>query len=749
MLSPPRTVKARAACKACLLLLAGAIASPAAAQEDAAAKRVRIPFPIPRTTETMTLDGAVAEALWEHALVLPLRYEVQPGENIDPPVRTEMLIAYDNANLYVGFRCHDDDPSAIRARFSDRDAMFSDDFVGIVLDTFNDERRAFEFFANPLGVQADMLMDDVSGNEDSNWNAIWESAGRITDEGYEVEFLIPLTQLRFEPTADDQIWGIDGIRSYPRRDRHHITLFPRDRGENTYLGQEEKISGFGGVQRLQNLEIVPTVTAVQTLQRKDADLGLTVKWGVTPNVTLNATVNPDFSQVEADAVQLDVNTQFALFFPETRPFFLEGSDLFRTARLNLLHTRQVVQPDGALKISGKTGRHAFGLFSARDETTTIIVPGSLRSRTRVLDADTTATVGRYRADVGDRSTVGAMVTDRRGGGYFNNVVAVDSRYRMTSEDSLSATVAVATTQDEPGAGNVAGPEQRSDTAIDVFYNHGERSWNTYAYYGDTGKDFRADVGFITQADVRRGEVGGGWTWHGEEGQFYDRINVNGNYDQTEEEDGSLLEREWEGYISYNGPRQSFVQYGGGVGRQIWNGVRIERVFQSAFAEFQAAADLRIGGRANWGGTVDFSQIRPADVRAGRTFVNFNAGRHVSVRFSHNYELLDVPSTSLGPGGHRLYSAHVPEARVVYQRDLRTLVRLIVQYNRVTRNPALYLTRVAGESRDVFAQLLFSYKVNAQTALYFGYVSGASAAEQAPLTQTNRTVFGKMSYAWLK
>ena len=102
-----------------------------------------------------------------------------------------------------------------------------------------------------------------------------------------------------------------------------------------------------------------------------------MKWGVTPNVTLNATVNPDFSQVEADAVQLDVNTQFALFFPETRPFFLEGSDLFRTARLNLLHTRQVVQPDGALKISGKSGRHAFGLFSARDETTTIILPGSL------------------------------------------------------------------------------------------------------------------------------------------------------------------------------------------------------------------------------------------------------------------------------------------------------------------------------------------------------------------------------------
>ena len=731
-----------------LLLVAG-MASLAQAQERAAAARARIPFPVPRTSQALTLDGAVAEALWEQALELPLRYEVQPGENIEPPVQTEMLVAYDEVNLYVAFRCHDSDPSAIRARFSDRDGIFSDDFVGIVLDTFNDERRAFEFMANPLGVQADMLMDDVSGNEDSNWNAIWESAGRITADGYEVEFLIPLTQLRFESTPTDQIWGIDGVRSYPRRDRHHITLFPRLRGENSYLGQEEKISGFSGIQPVQNLEVVPTFTALQSLQRDAADLGMTVTWGVTPNVTLNATVNPDFSQIEADAVQLDVNTQFALFFPETRPFFLEGSDLFRTARLNLLHTRQVAQPDGALKVSGKAGRHAFGLFSARDETTTLILPGSLRSRTLVLDEDTTATVGRYRADIGQNSTVGAMVTDRRGGGYFNNVVAVDTRHRISSADSVSATMAIATTKDDPEIAGVASPQQRSDTAIDIYYDHSARSWNAYSNYTNMGRDFRADVGFITQVDTRRGEVGGGWTWHGEEGQFFDRINLNGNVDQSEEEDGSLLEREWEGYISYNGPRQSSASWGGGVGRQIWNGVRIDRRFQSANAEFQAAPDVRIGSRANWGGTVDFAQIRPADVRAGRTFVDINAGRHVSVRLSHVYELLDVPSTSLGPGAHRLYTAHVPEARVVYQHDVRLMVRVILQYSDVTRNPSLYITSVARESRDVFAQLLFAYKVNAQTAFYFGYVSGASATERAPLTQTNRTVFGKVSYAWVK
>src|SRR5262249_41522339 len=150
---------------------------------------------------------------------------------------------------------------------SDRDNVFNDDFVGIALDSFNDERRAYEFFANPLGVQADMLMDDTSGNEDSAWNAIWGSAGRVTATGFEVEMVIPFTQLRFQAAEGSQTWGIDGIRSYPRRDRHHIGLFPRIRGENSYLGQEAKISGFSGVRPGQNLEVVPTLTALRTDQR--------------------------------------------------------------------------------------------------------------------------------------------------------------------------------------------------------------------------------------------------------------------------------------------------------------------------------------------------------------------------------------------------------------------------------------------------------------------------------------------------
>lgn len=735
-----------------------ALTLPATALAQAAQERIRarVPFPVPAAAGTPVIDGAVTDSMWETALTLELRYEVRPGENVPPPVRTEMLLAHDDRTLFVAFRCYDETPSAIRARYTDRDAMWNDDFVGIVLDTFNDERRAYEFFANPFGVQGDMLMDDVSGNEDAAWNAIWDSAGRITGTGFEVELAIPFSQLRFQTAAGPQTWGIDGIRSYPRRDRHHITLFPRIRGENSYLAQEEKISGFTGIRRGQNLEIIPTLTALKSDERPDfpngpltnlrsvGDVGVTTKWGITPNVTMNATVNPDFSTVEADAVQLDVNNQFALYFNETRPFFLEGSDLFRTARMNLAHTRQIGDPNGALKISGKAGRQAFGVFAAHDESASIILPGIQGSDTRDLERQTMATVGRYRFDTGGNSTVGAMVTDRRGGGYFNSVIAIDARQRLTSSDSLSATVAMSSTQDVGAIAAETSSTRRSDAAIDLLYDHTARSWYGYGYVGNLGKDFRTDLGFITQVDKRVGEIGGGRTWHGDPSKFYNRIQINANVDQTHDQDGALFEREVEGYLSYNGRMESYLQFGGGARSRVHDGVRYEQRFHHAQAEIRPSRTLQTGVRLNWGDWIDFDHSRAARQRNVRTSVNVNAGRHVGVRFSHIYDVLDVE-------GGRLFTAHVPELRVVYQRDLRTLVRAVLQYTGMTRDLRLYAEPddEDAESRDLFAQLLFQYKVNAQTALYFGYTSGVSGTDRFAMTHEKRTLFAKLSYAWLR
>lgn len=349
-------------------------------------------YRIGHSDQSIQVDGVIDPNEWKNALVLYLDYEVQPGENVTPPVKTEMHLLLTPDGFAVAFRCFDDHPEQIRARYNNHDDLFSDDWVGIMLDTYNDQRRAFEFVVNPFGTQMDAINDEVGGNYDTSWNAIWDSKGHITDQGWEVELLVPYHQLRFPPHIET--WGFDAFRSYPRAYRHHIGLWPRQRGANSYLGQADKITGLANLEPGANMELIPTVTSFRSEQKSqpngsfdrdstETDLGASFRWGITPNLSLNATVNPDFSQVEADAIQLDVNEQFALFFPETRPFFLEGADTYSTP-IRLLHTRSVADPKAAIKLSGKKNAHTFGTFIGKDRITNLILPGPQGSRSASL-----------------------------------------------------------------------------------------------------------------------------------------------------------------------------------------------------------------------------------------------------------------------------------------------------------------------------------------------------------------------------
>ena len=190
-------------------------------------------FEVPKANSDITIDGDLDEVAWQTALTLPLEFEVRPGENIPPPVKTTCLVTYSDDALFIAFRAMDPNPELIRARYADRDSAWNDDWVGIVIDTFNDKRRAYEMFSTPLGVQIDAINDETGGSYDDSWNAIWDSAGSILNDGYSVEMRIPFSQIRFQTVDGKQTWGFDAIRSYPRTDRHHITLFARDRGANS------------------------------------------------------------------------------------------------------------------------------------------------------------------------------------------------------------------------------------------------------------------------------------------------------------------------------------------------------------------------------------------------------------------------------------------------------------------------------------------------------------------------------------
>ncbi len=407
------------------------------------------PRHVPRATGPIRVDGAIDEPAWSDALALDLPYETEPGENTPADVATTCWITYDQDRLYAACRAHDPVPKEIRARYTDRDQAFSDDVVGVKLDTFNDGRRAFQFFVNPLGVQMDILQDDVNGGDDSSWDTIWDSAGRITETGYEVEISVPFSSLRFQRGDGDQTWGLDLVRFRPRSRVFRLALNTRDRGSNCELCRNGRITGFTGAEPGKNLEIVPTLTATREstvesfpsggLSQEDSTIepGLTLRWGFTPNLALSATVNPDFSQVEADSARLDVNEEFALFYPEKRPFFLEGSDFFTTP-IDAVYSRTVADPSWGTKVTGKEGANAVGVMVVQDEITNLLFPGSEGSDATTLYEENLSAVLRYRRDLGRSSAVGALVTMRDGDRYSNLVAGLDAVVRPTPSDSLRA-----------------------------------------------------------------------------------------------------------------------------------------------------------------------------------------------------------------------------------------------------------------------------------------------------------------------
>ncbi len=727
-----------------------------AAKPEIVNRNDRKPHQIQPVDSPVKIDGVINDEAWESALKLEIGYEVRPGENVEPPVKTLLYLAYDEEAVLVAFKGFDPEPEKIRARYSDRDDAWNDDFVGIVLDTFNDQRRAYEFMCNPLGVQIDAINDDLGGNYDTSWNAIWQSAGRITEDGFEVEMAIPFNQLRFQSSDGPQTWGLDAIRSYPRTHRHHIGLFPRSRGQNSYLSQTDKLIGFQGIKPGKNLEIVPTVTGFRTDARDGLpsgefrevdsaeDLGVTARWGITPNLTLNGTLNPDFSQVEADAVQLDINTTFALFFEETRPFFLEGADYFNT-RINLVHTRSIADPSSAVKVTGKQGRHTYGAFSAKDDVTNLILPGTEGSSAGSFNFETTNTVGRYRYDFGGNSTVGAMVTNREGDDYHNRVFSLDSTYRMTDADTFTLNVAGSQTQYSEqvrDSFDLDNSEEISDRAISFRYRHSQRNWVGNVQYDDFGEDFRADMGFQPQVNFRRLITGGTYFWHGDEGKAYNRIELGGDFDQTETQDGDLFERELESWFVYTGPKESFIWANVGTRTRVFNRVEFDQIYQNVYLEMRANASLFLSLDLSRGDWIDFQHTREAKRFSYEPRVQLNFGKHVYMQARYRYSGLDV-------AGGRLFTATVPQLRFIYHYNSRLLFRAVLQHAGITRDPALYSNEVEPESDDLFAQLLFSYKLNPQTVAFLGYSDNYTGNQEYSLTQKDRTLFLKVGYAWLR
>lgn len=712
-------------------------------------------FDIPRVNDAPRIDGQIDAGEWSQAIRIPVNIETNPNDNVPAEVETEALLMENGEVLYVAFIAHDPDPSQIRAFYWDRDALFNDDWVAIVLDTFNDERRAFEFFVNPFGVQADAIQDDINNDEDDSWNAIWDSAGLINEQGYVVEMAIPVKQLRFTPSEDNQTWGIDLVRFYPRDRGTRIANNRRDRDISCYICQISKAEGFANLPRSRNLEVIPTLTSSAVENRNpavgdwdresiDPEASLDVRWGISQDLYLNATLNPDFSQVEADSAQLDINNTFSLFFPERRRFFLDGADYFDTFE-RLVHTRNIADPDYGLKLTGKSGDHTYGLLTANDVSTSFLIPRSLGSSVASLgEVESKVAIGRYRFDIFENSTIGALITDRRADdGYSNTVSSIDAVLRPSDSDAISIQT-MHSSSDYPTLiqGRFGQASSMSDSSHRLEYRHNDRRWDWRLGYTDMGDDFRADLGFVNRVDFKFVVATVGHTWWGESGDFFNRIRIALDYDRTEDQSNLQLEEEFEVFVNMNGPRQSFFNGLFGGSETYWNGKYFDEQFNQMVFGFTPSSNLRLSMLLRIEDIVDFANTRLGQSTRYGPSINYRWGKHLELDLDHTLQEFDVD-------GGRLFTANLTDLKTTYQFSARSFMRFTLQYTDNKRNQDLYVSPVQARSKRLTTQLLYSYRVNAATRFFIGYSdAGFQNDSYDSIEKTNRTIFAKFSYAWL-
>jgi len=737
-----------------LFLFPSALQMLLSGQSGAADQPVKkAPLQIPIVNQKVKVDGILNEELWKQALVLELNYEVEPGENITPPVKTKLLLASSAGHLYVAFQAYDPEPKKIRARFTDRDNIANDDHVGIILDTFNDSRRSYGFYCNPHGIQADQVLNS-SGFESGQWDTIWNSAGRMTETGYIVEMAIPFSSLRFQRIKGDQeqVWRIDAVRSYPRNLSHLIGLFPRDRSNNCYMCQGQTVKGFSAVSPGKNIELDPTLYGVLTQEREDfptgkfatsrrqVEPGITARWSFTPNLTLNAAINPDFSHVEADAAQLDINTPFALFYPEKRPFFLEGESTFLTP-FWVIYTRTVGDPDWGIKLTGKEGRHAIGFFTARDTSTNLLFPSSVFTDSTLLDMPNYSTAFRYYYNIGKSSILGATVTNRQGDDYFNRTIGIDGDFKFTKKDRVVFQFLGSQTQyPDQVVTDFNQPDGKfKGSALALFYVHSTQHVNLSGIYQSITRDFRGDVGFFEQVDFKSANISAGYKWRRNPGHWYTILGLDAGYTYNEDQNGNLLQKSFSGSLTYYGPLQSALYLTANLGKRTFMGIEFDDNKMSFNAEIRPSGDFYLALNGAFGDEVDITNIQAATQILLNPVLQFNIGAHLYMGIDHVFQRLEVEA------GH-LYTANLSNVRLVYQINRRAFLRAIVQYAHFKYNPGAYGFPIDSLYTNLFSQVLFSYKINPRTVLFLGYSDDYYGASAYSLTQNNRTLFLKIGYA---
>jgi Domain of unknown function (DUF5916) len=713
----------------------------------------------------ITIDGVLDDPAWPRAGRVETWFETSPGDNVPPKVQTTGYLAYDDRYLYVAFECRDPDPRRIRAPLSDLDGLTGNvDHAGVLIDSRNDGKTGLLFAASASGVQYDSIWDDTVGTDDTAPDFYWDAAAKVGASGWSLEMRIPFASLRYTERSPES-WRFVLYRIYPREFWYRLASAPWPRGVDCWVCGANRMRGLHDLPRGGGVVVAPYASARRTAEAAggrlapasiEGALGADVKWTPSASQAFDLTVRPDFSQLESDTAQIAVNERFALFYPEKRPFFLEGRDLLSSplaplysvsTPLQAVYTRTLTSPRWGARATGRFESASYTALAADDRGGgTVIIPSPTGSTSAPQDFHSEVVLGRVRRDFG-RSFLGLVTTNRWiDGGGENHVVGPDLQWRPNLKDTVTGQwlLSWSVTPDRPDLAEEWDGRRLHGHALGLRWHHRTSSYDWFGDLKDVSGSFRADNGFVPQAGFREGYFDAGWTvWPA---GVVNRVRFFALADVAEDTAGRLLGRQASLGLGFNGAHDS-----AGRLRVAFDRVRTGMV---VLPRTQLVADLgaspsrwltAVQLSATVGGAIDFDGHRMGSGADLVVFASIQATRHLELRLTASRRFLDVDDG--GVQARRLFTAEIDRIRATYAFTRRALLRVVAQRTETRRGSVDSGAPAMAREAALDLSGLFSYRLNWQTAVFLGYGdSRAAVGEDAALAPRHRELFLKVSYA---
>lgn len=706
--------------------------------------------------EDFDISGDLSHPAWEKANTVYIKHEIAPNDEAAAMVETKVRVLYSKDNLYIGFDSKDPNPEKIRASISDRDASFRDDFVGVFLDPFNSNQHAYELFVTPLGIQMDGMRS--GNNEDISFNMLWYSEAEINNSGYTATMKIPFKSLNF-PQRDIQEWSIQFLRVYPRNSRYQMTWTNVSLDEPCITCQNGQLVGMEGIESEKAVEFLPYAMAYQNSSindLQDASSGLdhgpldgriggSISYAPTSTTSLDAVINPDFSQVETDAAQIGVNETFALFYPEKRPFFLREADLFRTHE-DLFYSRTINRPLAAGKFTQKNSNYSIAFLTAYDRETPFIIPGAYGSSQVRSEVNSYNNILRGRYTINDESYIGGLITARNQEDASNYVGSVDWRLLLADHYYFNGQLGYSNTTelndlelfDNPRTfGNSSydaafNGEQYGGTFIGGEFERQAKYYNFSLGYSSYSPTFQSQAGFVNRTDRRQVEASQSISYYPNT-QWLSQGNISANGTWRYDFAGQFQER----FIFLQASNNLAGQTNVSLSYLPLNDERFRGEFFTGMRRLMVDVNTRPLEALALGAHVDFGKYvnRADDPTLGEGY-NISADAVVKptsrLQFEFSYSYSTLSSVD---GAEEYYSGDIMRLTSRYNFSRKLFARLITQYDSFREQVQFYP--------------LVYYKANAFTKFYAGMTDYLDRYDETGgfngYRQTNRQFFVKFQY----